>query len=89
MDMIIAQNPPDVLTQVDAVLAASSNPWFFSDVLESWISDLVAARKWKVLVGLWKVVQARGPQDVEARLAYVLGRAGQEKMMALAAPLPG
>ena len=88
MDMIIAQNPPEVLAQVDAVLAASSNPWFFSDVLESWISDLVAARKWKVLVGLWKVVQARGPQDVEARLAYVLGRAGQERIIALAAPLP-
>jgi len=81
LDMIIAQNPPDVLAQVDKELAASSNPGFFSDVLEDWISDLVGARKWKTLMGLLKVVQARGPQDVQARLSYVLGRAGQEGLI--------
>ncbi|HVP18419.1 MAG TPA: hypothetical protein VMU36_05430, partial [Spirochaetia bacterium] len=65
VDMIISQNPPDVVAQVDRELAAASSPGYFSDVLEDWISELVAGRKWRALVGLWRVVHERGPQDVE------------------------
>jgi soluble lytic murein transglycosylase-like protein len=88
VDMVIAQNPPDVLAQVDRELAAASDPAFFSDVLEDWISSLVGERKWKTLIGLWRIVQARGPQDVDARLLYILGRAGQEGLIIPAAALP-
>ncbi len=88
VDMIITLNPPDVLAQVDRELASANNQGSFSDVLEEWISDLVGARKWKTLIGLWKIVSTRGPQDVEARLAYILGRAGQEGLITPSANLP-
>jgi tetratricopeptide (TPR) repeat protein len=78
VDMMIAENPRDVLVQVSRELAAASDPGFFSDVLDDWISDLVQRRKWAALAGLWNVVEVHGPQDVLARLAYVLGRAGEE-----------
>jgi len=88
VDMTIAQQSPDTLAQVDKELAAANNPAYFSDVLDDWVSNLLGAGKWRTLVGLWKVVQAHGPQDVQARLAYVLGRAGQEGLIKPAGALP-
>ncbi len=85
VDMIIALKPPDAVAQVNGELAAAGNPTAFSDVLDDWISDLVAARKWQTLASVLKVVQARGPRDVEVRLSYVLGRAMLE---GLASGLP-
>ncbi|MGA2613542.1 MAG: lytic transglycosylase domain-containing protein [Spirochaetia bacterium] len=88
VDMIISQKPPDVLAQVDRELSASNDPGFFSDVLDDWTSDLVGAGKWKTLIGLWRIVQTRGPRGVEARLAYLLGRAGQEGLITPVGALP-
>ena len=76
VDMTIALNPPDVLARVDQELAAAYDPWSFSDVLQDWISELMEKGRWKTLTGLWGVVSAHAPQDVQARLAYLLGRAG-------------
>jgi tetratricopeptide (TPR) repeat protein len=81
VDMTIALNPPDVLARVGQELADSSDAGFFSDVLDDWISDLVQRRKWKALIGLWSIAQVHGPQDVQARLAYVLGRVGEEGLI--------
>ena len=88
VDMTIALHPADVLAEVEKELANANDPEYFSDVLDEWVSDLLGAGKWKTLIGLWKVVQAHGPSDVRARLAYVLGRAGQEGLIRPAASLP-
>ncbi|HTP58510.1 MAG TPA: transglycosylase SLT domain-containing protein, partial [Spirochaetia bacterium] len=76
-DMTITLSPPDVLARVDQELASASDPDSFSDVLQDWISELMQKEKWKTLTGLWSVVSAHGPRDVQARLAYMLGRAGE------------
>ena len=81
VDMMIKGRSPDVLAQVDREMSSSSDPGVFSDLLDDWISDLVGGRKWKPLLGLWEAVQAHGAQDVQARLAYILGRAGQEGLI--------
>jgi tetratricopeptide (TPR) repeat protein len=77
VDMTIKLGAPDVFAQVERELASASEPGFFSDVLHDWISDLIQKGKWSALAALWKVVSAHGPRDVQARLAYVLGRAGE------------
>ena len=82
VDMMINGKSPDALALVDREISSSSDPGVFSDLLDDWISDLVGGRKWKSLLGLWGVVQVHGPQDVQARLAYILGRAGEEGLVA-------
>jgi soluble lytic murein transglycosylase len=81
LDMAMAAHAPDFLTQVERESAAWSNPGVFSDLLEEWISDLVAARRWDTLAALWRIIRVRGPDDVDARLCYVLARAIQEGLM--------
>ena len=49
-------------------------PSYFSDLLHSRIAELVAARKWRTLVGLWRALDAAGPADVRAQLSYLLAR---------------
>jgi soluble lytic murein transglycosylase len=83
VDMIIGAKSPDVLAQVDREMSATSDPGVFSDLLDDWIAELVSGKKWKTLVGLWRIVETHGPQDVQARLAYILGRAGEEGLVPL------
>ena len=81
VDMMIKERSLDAPAQIDREMSSSSDPGVFSDLLDDWISDLVGGRKWKPLLGLWGAVRAHGPQDVQARLAYILGRAGQEGLI--------
>ncbi|HVO38206.1 MAG TPA: lytic transglycosylase domain-containing protein [Spirochaetia bacterium] len=88
LDMAMAARAPDFLAQVEKESAGWSNPAVFSDLLEEWISDLVAVRRWDTLAALWKIVKVRGPDDVDARLCYVMARAIQEGLMQRPAASP-
>ncbi|MGO9309777.1 MAG: flagellar assembly lytic transglycosylase [Spirochaetia bacterium] len=78
LDVLFATEPPDLPRQVAAEAAAWSDPSYFSDLLHSRIAELVAARKWETLVGLWRALETAGPDDVRAQLSYLLAREWQE-----------
>ena len=88
LDMLITLHPADLPALVEKESADWGNPASFTDLLEGWISDLVAAKKWGTLAGLWKLVQTRGPGDVDARLSYILARAIQEGLIQRIPGLP-
>ncbi len=81
LDMLVMLHPADLLAQIERESALWGNPAYFSDVLEGWISDLVAGRKWDTMAGLWKIARVRGPDDVDARLSYILARANTEGLL--------
>lgn len=81
LDMLVMLHPADLLAQIEKESASWGNPAYFSDVLEGWISDLVAAKKWDTMAGLWKLVRVSGPDDVDARLSYILARANTEGLV--------
>jgi soluble lytic murein transglycosylase len=86
LDMLVAANRPGLTRQIAEETASWSDPGYFSDRLESWIADLVTARKWDTLSGLWSALGESGPDDVRAQLSYLLARAWQEGEVAR---LPG
>lgn len=81
LDILITLHPSDLPALVEKESADWSNPASFTDLLESWISDLVAAKKWATVARLWAMVQTRGPADVDARLSYILARVVQEGLI--------
>jgi soluble lytic murein transglycosylase-like protein len=77
LDILFATDPPDLPRQVGSEAGTWSDPAFFSDLLHSRIAELVAARKWRTLVGLWRALDAAGPGEVRAQLSYLIAREWQ------------
>jgi soluble lytic murein transglycosylase-like protein len=86
LDVLITANPPDLAKRVGEQAVTWSDPGWFSDRLEIWIADLVAARRWSALADLWAALEPSGPDDIRAQLSYLLARARQEGDLAR---LPG
>ena len=77
LDILFATDPQDLPRQVGIEAGTWSDPTFFSDLLHSRIAELVAARKWRTLVGLWRALDAAGPGEVRAQLSYLIAREWQ------------
>jgi soluble lytic murein transglycosylase len=78
LDMLVSANPPGLTRQIGEETASWNDPGYFSDRLESWIAELVIARKWDTIAGLWAALAESGPDEVRAQLSYLLARAWQE-----------
>ncbi len=78
LDILFATDPPDLPRQVGVEAPTWNDASFFSDLLHSRIAELVAGRRWRTLVGLWRALDAAGPDDVRAQLSYLLAREWQE-----------
>jgi hypothetical protein len=78
LDVLIAQNAPDLVGEIETVATSWSDPVYFSDLLEDEIASLVTSKSWKTLMGLWRVLGSTGPQDIRAQLSYIIARAWQE-----------
>ena len=77
LDILFATDPPDLPRQVGVEAGTWSDPAFFSDLLHSRIAEMVAARKWRTLVGLWRALDTAGPAEVRAQLSYLIAREWQ------------
>ncbi len=86
LDALLETDQPDLVSQIGSETASWRDPAYFSSLLEDRIADFVAARGWKTLIGLWRVLEKTGPDDVRAQLSYILARAWQEGELAR---LPG
>ncbi|MFI5368151.1 MAG: flagellar assembly lytic transglycosylase [Spirochaetia bacterium] len=86
LDVLLEMNPSDLVFQVESEAASWRDPSAFSSLLEDKIADFVTAKDWKTLIGLWRVLDKTGPDDVRAQLSYILARAWQEGDLAR---LPG
>ena len=86
LDVLLEMNPSDLVSQIGSEAASWRDPSLFSSLLEDKIADFVAERNWKTLIGLWRVLDKTGPDDIRAQLSYILGRAWQEGDLAR---LPG
>jgi soluble lytic murein transglycosylase len=86
LDVLLDTNQSDLFAQIRSETASWRDPGFFSSLLEDKVADFVAARNWKMLIELWRVLDTTGPDDVRAQLSYVLARAWQEGELAR---LPG
>jgi hypothetical protein len=86
LDVLLDANQPDLLSQIGSEAASWRDPAYFSSLLRDKIADLVAARSWKTLIGLWRLLDTTGPDDVRAQLSYIMARAWQEGELAR---LPG
>jgi len=81
LDILFAIDPRDLARQVASEAATWNDASYFSSLLHSRIAELVAGRKWGTLVGLWRALDAGGPDDVRAQLSYLLAREWQEGMI--------
>ena len=81
LDILFATAPDDLPTRVAAEAPSWNDPSFFTDLLHSRIAELVAARKWRTLAGLWRALDSAGPPEVRAQLSYVMAREWQEGAM--------
>lgn len=86
LDVLLETNQSDLISQIGSETASWRDPAYFSSLLEDKIADFVAAKSWKTLIGLWRVLDKTGPDDVRAQLSYILARAWQEGELAR---LPG
>jgi len=77
MDVLFATEPQDLPRQVGIEAGTWSDPAFFADLLHSRVAELVAARKWRTLVGLWHALETAGPDEVRAQLSYLIAREWQ------------
>ncbi len=77
-DMLFETAPTDLTAQIGAESALWSDRSSFIDVLQDRIADLVTARAWRTLSGLWLVLRTTGPDLVCAQLSYLLAREWQE-----------
>jgi soluble lytic murein transglycosylase-like protein len=77
-DILFETSPNDLAAQVAAESALWSDRSYFIDLLQERIADLVAARAWKTLAGLWRALRSTGPDVVCAQLSYLLAREWQE-----------
>ena len=82
LDILFATAPDDLPAKVAAEAPSWNDPSFFSDLLHSRIAELVAARSWRTLAGLWRALDSAGPPEVRAQLSYVMGREWQEGAIA-------
>jgi soluble lytic murein transglycosylase len=78
LDILFAIDERGLPRQVGEEAASWNDATYFSDLLHSRIAELVAGREWKTLAGLWRALDATGPDDVRAQLSYVLAREMQE-----------
>ncbi|MGA2974018.1 MAG: lytic transglycosylase domain-containing protein [Spirochaetia bacterium] len=85
-DILFSLDPADIASRVGAESRLWNDPSYFSNLLQSRIAELVAARHWKILMGLWRALEATAPDEVRAQLSYLLARAWQEGAIAR---LPG
>lgn len=78
LDVLFSMDPPDLPARVAAEAPRWNDPSFFSDLLQRRIAELVAARRWRTLAGLWRALDSAGPPEVRAQLSYVMAREWQE-----------
>jgi len=78
LDVLFRLNPADLPARVAAEASTWSDQAGFSELLQGRIAELVSARRWKTLVGLWTALDAAGPSEVRAQLSYLLAREWQE-----------
>jgi soluble lytic murein transglycosylase-like protein len=78
LDVVLQENLPDLVSTVQAESSFWSDPSYYADLLEDKIADLVAARSWTTLEGLWRVLETSGPDELYAELSYIIARAWQE-----------
>ncbi len=81
LDSLFATDPGDLSRLVQQEAAAWNDTSYFTDLLQSRIAELVTARKWRTLVGLWRALEDSGPASVRAQLSYILAREWQEGMI--------
>ncbi len=81
LDILLRTGPRDLMARIGAESALWHDPDYFSDLLEDKVSTLVENRAWKDLIQLQAVLEKTGPAAVRARLAYILARGLQEKLI--------
>jgi len=65
----------EFLDGITRLAALWHDPDYFSDILETEISRIVAQRAWSELLVLYRALRGRGPRETLARAGYLLGRA--------------
>jgi soluble lytic murein transglycosylase-like protein len=78
LSILLARNPGAFDAQLGRDSPAWSDSEYFSDLIEDRIAELAKARDWRTLGGLWKALEAYGPREAKAQIAYMLARAKQE-----------
>ena len=77
-DILFETAPIDLTARIAAESLLWNDRSIFIDLLQDRIADLVAARAWKTLEGLWIGLRTTGPDVVCAQLSYLLAREWQE-----------
>ena len=77
-DILFATAPTDLTAQIGEESALWNDGAYFIDLLQDRIADLVTARAWRTLSGLWFALRATGPDMVCAQLSYLLAREWQD-----------
>jgi soluble lytic murein transglycosylase len=77
-DILFETAPTDLAAQIAAESALWSDRSYFIELLQDRVADLVTARAWKTLAGLWLALRTTGPDVVCAQLSYLLAREWQE-----------
>ncbi|HET6451204.1 MAG TPA: lytic transglycosylase domain-containing protein [Spirochaetia bacterium] len=78
LEVLFVVAPDDLPARVKEEASSWANPSAFSGLLQERIAELVSARRWKTLEGLWSALEDAGPSEVRAQLSYLLAREWQE-----------
>jgi tetratricopeptide (TPR) repeat protein len=70
----VSLEPSSALGPFLQVYGQTSDPSYFHDVLETWITSLVQDRNWKLLTAAWRDLGHRLPAEDQATLGFVLSR---------------
>lgn len=81
LDVLLDLDPPDLADRIEAESGRWNAPSAFADLFEARIAGLAAARRWRKLAGWYLALEANGPAETRAQLAYLLARALQERLL--------
>lgn len=77
--------PAGALAPFLQVLSTTSDPAFYSDVLDSWTTELVQARQWGVLAAIWRDLGPKLDPSDRASVGFILARLSAHHLVNLAA----
>jgi soluble lytic murein transglycosylase-like protein len=84
LDVLLELDPPDLAARIASESRHWAVPSDFADLFAPRIASLAAARQWRKLAPWYLALQENGPAETRAELAYVLGRALQDRLLGAA-----
>lgn len=75
--------PAGALSAFQEVLGKTPDPGYFSDVLSSWLSELVQKRSWSVIAGAYRELGSRMQAEDRISYSFVLARLSRHGLVDL------